>query len=80
MFPNTANSREGSTPTGTVKWFNDARGFGFVTPDDWSEGLFAHFSAIQMDGFKTLKEGQKVKFDVTQGPKGKQASNIQAAK
>jgi CspA family cold shock protein len=56
--------------TGTVKWFNDAKGYGFITPDDGSEDLFAHFSAIQMQGFKTLKEGQKVSFDVTQGPKG----------
>ena len=66
-----------SMATGTVKWFNDAKGYGFITPDDGSEDLFAHFSAIQMQGFKTLKEGQKVSFDVTQGPKGKQASNIQ---
>ena len=66
-------------PTGTVKWFNDAKGYGFITPDDGGEDLFAHFSAIQMDGFKSLKEGQKVKFEVTQGPKGKQASNIQSA-
>jgi CspA family cold shock protein len=65
--------------SGTVKWFNDAKGYGFITPDDGSEDLFAHFSAIQMNGFKTLKEGQKVSFEVTQGPKGKQASNIQAA-
>jgi CspA family cold shock protein len=65
--------------TGTVKWFNDAKGYGFITPDDGSEDLFAHFSAIQMNGFKTLKEGQKVSFEVTQGPKGKQASNIQTA-
>ena len=62
--------------TGTVKWFNDAKGFGFITPDGGGEDLFAHFSAIQGSGFKTLKEGQKVEFDVTQGPKGKQASNI----
>jgi len=53
-------------PTGTVKWFNDAKGYGFITPDDGSEDLFAHFSAIQMDGFKTLKEGQTVKFEVAQ--------------
>jgi len=65
--------------TGTVKWFNDAKGFGFITPDDGGEDLFAHFSAIQMNGFKTLKEGQKVSFEVTQGPKGKQASNINNA-
>ena len=66
--------------TGTVKWFNDSKGFGFITPDDGGEDLFAHFSAIQMNGFKTLKEGQKVQFEVTQGPKGKQASNIQSPK
>src|SRR5437879_12053058 len=65
--------------TGTVKWFNDAKGYGFITPEDGGEDLFAHFSAIQMNGLKTLTEGQKVSFEVTQGPKGKQASNIQAA-
>jgi len=65
--------------TGVVKWFNDAKGFGFIKPDDGEEELFAHFSAITMSGFKTLKEGQKVTFDITQGPKGKQATNIQAA-
>ncbi|CAJ0775002.1 Cold shock-like protein CspD [Ralstonia condita] len=64
---------------GTVKWFNDAKGFGFISPDEGGEELFAHFSAIQMSGFKTLKEGQRVQFEVTQGPKGKQATNIQAA-
>jgi CspA family cold shock protein len=64
--------------TGTVKWFNDAKGVGFITPEDGGEDLFAHFSAIQMNGFKSLKEGQKVQFDVVQGPKGKQASNITA--
>jgi CspA family cold shock protein len=62
--------------TGTVKWFNDAKGFGFITPDEGGEDLFAHFSAIQSKGFKSLKEDQKVEFEVTQGPKGKQASNI----
>ena len=69
--------KEEGMATGTVKWFNDAKGFGFITPDDGGEDLFAHFSAIQMNGFKTLKEGQKVQFEVVQGPKGKQTSNIQ---
>ena len=62
--------------TGTVKWFNDAKGFGFITPDDGGKDLFAHFSAIQGSGFKTLKENQKVSFEVAQGPKGPQAQNI----
>ena len=66
--------------TGTVKWFNDSKGFGFITPDGGGEDLLAHFSAINMQGFKTLKEGQKVSFDITEGNKGKkQAANIQAA-
>ena len=65
--------------TGIVKWFNDSKGFGFITPDEGGEDLFAHFSAINMPGFKTLKEGQRVSFDITTGQKGKQASNIQAA-
>jgi CspA family cold shock protein len=62
---------------GTVKWFNDAKGFGFITPEDGSGDLFAHFSAINSSGFKTLQENQKVSYDVTTGPKGLQASNIQ---
>ena len=62
--------------TGTVKWFNDSKGFGFIKPDGGGEDLFAHFSAIQGSGFKTLRENQKVEFEVTTGPKGKQATNI----
>jgi CspA family cold shock protein len=63
--------------TGTVKWFNDAKGFGFITPDAGGDDLFAHFSEIQGGGFKSLKEGQKVGYEEKMGPKGKQASTIQ---
>ncbi len=62
--------------TGTVKWFNDAKGFGFFTPEGGGGDLFAHFSAIQSSGFKSLAEGQRVEFDVVNGPKGLQAANI----
>jgi CspA family cold shock protein len=61
---------------GTVKWFNDAKGFGFITPADGGKDLFAHFSEIQAGGFKTLAEGQAVEFVVKQGPKGPQAAEI----
>jgi len=63
---------------GTVKWFNDAKGFGFIEPESGGEDVFAHFSAIQMDGFRTLKQGGKVRFEVVQGPKGQLAQNIAA--
>ena len=66
-----------STKTGTVKWSNETKGFGFIAPDDGSEDLFAHFSEIQGQGFKTLAEKQRVQFEVTQGKKGLQASRIQ---
>jgi CspA family cold shock protein len=62
--------------TGTVKWFNPDKGFGFIAPDDSSDDLFAHFSAIQSNGFRTLDEGQRVEFEVAQGPKGLQAQDI----
>ncbi len=62
--------------TGIVKWFNDSKGFGFITPDGGGEDLFAHFSAIKVEGFKSLYENQRVTYDVVQGPKGKQAANI----
>ena len=62
--------------TGTVKWFNDAKGFGFIEPETGGEDVFAHFSAIQMDGFRTLKQGGRVSFEVVDGPKGQLAQNI----
>jgi CspA family cold shock protein len=65
-----------ATETGIVKWFNDGKGFGFITPDSGSKDLFAHFSEIQGDGFKSLAENQRVEFEVKEGPKGLQASNI----
>jgi CspA family cold shock protein len=62
--------------SGTVKWFNESKGFGFITPDGGGKDLFAHFSEIQGSGFKSLKENQRVTFDVAMGPKGEQAKNI----
>ena len=63
---------------GIVKWFNDSKGFGFITPDDGGKDLFAHHTSIQMDGYKSLKENQRVEFDVQSGPKGPNAANIRA--
>ena len=63
---------------GTVKWFNDAKGYGFISQEG-GEDVFVHHTAIQMDGFRTLKEGERVEFDVTQGPKGLQAANVRKA-
>ncbi len=63
--------------TGTVKWFNSDKGFGFITPET-GDDVFVHFSAIESDGYKSLDEGQKVEFDVSEGPKGPQASNVKA--
>jgi CspA family cold shock protein len=63
---------------GTVKWFNDVKGFGFIEPEEGGEDVFAHFSAIQMEGFRTLKQGSRVSFDLVDGPKGRLAQNISA--
>jgi CspA family cold shock protein len=67
------------TQTGTVKWFNEGKGFGFITPDGGGKDLFAHFSEIKGSGFKTLAENQRVEFEVTEGKKGLQASNIRSS-
>ena len=66
-------------PAGTVKWFNADKGYGFITPEGGGSDLFVHFSAIQMRGYKSLEEGQRVQFEVTEGPKGPQASNVTPA-
>ena len=61
---------------GTIKWFSDQKGYGFITPDGGAKDIFIHFSALQGDGFKSLSEGQRVSFDITSGPKGEQAANV----
>jgi CspA family cold shock protein len=66
-------------PTGVVKWFNDQKGYGFIAPDDGGKDVFVHHTAIQMDGYRTLAEGQKVNFDITQDVKGARAVNVTKA-
>jgi cold shock protein len=73
------NTQETATQQGTVKWFNDAKGFGFITREGGGEDVFVHFSAIQMDGFKSLAEGQRVEFELVRGEKGLQARAVRPA-
>lgn len=69
--------REGAKMAkGKIKWFSDTKGYGFIAPDEGGEDVFVHYSAVQGEGFKSLKEGQPVEFEVTNGPKGKQATNV----
>lgn len=70
-------SLEYAMPAGTVKWFNDAKGFGFIEPEGGGADVFAHFSAVQMEGFRTLKQGSRVSYELVEGPKGSLAQNIQ---
>ncbi len=76
---NELQSKDLTMPSGTVKWFNNAKGFGFILPETGGEDLFAHYSSIQMEGYKTLKAGQAVEFDIVKGDKGMHATNIRAA-
>jgi len=69
---------ERSMATGTVKWFNASKGYGFISPNSGGDDVFAHFSSIEMDGYKTLKEGQRVEFEIQDGPKGPQAAHIRS--
>lgn len=69
---------DGNMATGTVKWFNSSKGYGFISPNNGGDDVFAHFSAIEMDGYKTLREGQNVEFEIQEGPKGLQAAHIRA--
>ena len=74
-----SNQKESKMPTGTVKWFNADKGFGFIAPDDGSADVFAHFSAINASGYRSLTENQKVEFETERGPKGLQAANVRKA-
>jgi CspA family cold shock protein len=76
VLPPANRKEQNEMATGTVKWFNDAKGFGFITQDGGGEDVFCHHTAIQANGFRTLAEGQKVEFEVTKGPKGLQAANV----
>jgi CspA family cold shock protein len=79
ILENVPDMRGVEVAIGVVKWFNDVKGFGFIEPEGGGEDVFAHFSAIQMEGFRTLKQGSTVQFDLVDGPKGKQAQNIRQA-
>jgi CspA family cold shock protein len=72
------DTTDGKVTSGKVKWFNNAKGYGFVLPEEGGEDLFVHYSAINMEGYKTLKAGQEVQFEIAEGPKGLHAVNIQA--
>jgi CspA family cold shock protein len=76
IFPNIYCLKDTAMAQGTVKWFNESKGYGFITPEGGGKDLFAHFSEIQSSGFKTLQEGQRVEFTVSQGAKGPQATQI----
>jgi cold shock protein len=76
VLPTEHRTKEQIMAQGTVKWFNADKGFGFIAQDGGGEDVFVHFSAITMEGYKSLEEGQQVEFEVTQGPKGKQAANV----
>ena len=78
MRKNARQRKRGIELKGTVKWFNESKGYGFISPEEGKD-VFVHFSEIRMEGFKTLTEGQVVQFDVTDGPKGPQASNVTSA-
>jgi CspA family cold shock protein len=76
--PPELKGRRRGMPQGTVKWFNSEKGYGFITPDDGGKDVFVHHSAIQMEGYRSLAEGQKVEYEISQGQKGPQATNVRA--